>query len=172
MYCVYICTILRGQFKGTTSAIIVYGTVADCSECIATYNALVVVLQTTTSALYVIMHQPQCNNYTDIALSAFLCSIGQVLATETTTTPHLIGGKRLYKSLEFFYSLACKSQLWAITSLIRIMFTKQPIEIEKANMVATILVQIILCINILIHLTSLVPSESRLNSSQFQQILN
>ena len=56
-----------------------------------TYNALVVVLQTATSGLYIIMHRPQCN--TDIALTAVLCSIAQVPAAETTTTPHLIGGK-------------------------------------------------------------------------------
>ena len=30
-----------------------HGTIVDCSECIITYNALVAVLQTTTSALYV-----------------------------------------------------------------------------------------------------------------------
>ena len=46
--------------------------------------------------------------YTDIALAAVLCSNAQVPAAETTTTPHLIGGKVPHRSLEFFYSLTCK----------------------------------------------------------------
>ena len=70
--------------------------------------------------------------YTDIALAAVLCSIAQVPVAKTTTTPHLIGGKTLHRSLEFFYSLTCKGRLWAITSPIRIMY-KQPMAIEKAN---------------------------------------
>ena len=43
--------------------------------------------------------------YTDIALTAVLCSIAQVLMAKTTTIPHQIGGKTLHRSLEFFYSL-------------------------------------------------------------------
>ena len=96
--------------------------------------------------------------YTDIALAAVLCINAQVPAAETPTTPHLIGGETPHRSLEFFYSLTCKGRLWAITSPIS-MFTKQPMAIEKANAVATTLVHIYK--NVLIHLTSLVPSEPR-----------
>ena len=100
------------------------------------------------------MHRPQCN----IQILHWLrfCAAAQVPVAKTTTTPHLIGGKTLHRSLEFFYTLTCKGRLWAITSPIRIMFTKQPMAIEKANAVATALVYIY--INVLIHLTSLVPS--------------
>ena len=94
--------------------------------------------------------------YTGIALAAVLFSNAQVPAAETAATPHLIGGETPHRSLKFFYSLTCKGQLWAITSPIRIMFNKQPMAIEKANAVATTLVYIY--INILIYLTSLVPS--------------
>ena len=90
--------------------------------------------------------------YTDIALAAVLCSIAQVLVAKTTTTPHLIGGKTLHRSLEFFYSLTCKGRLWAITSPIRIMFTSSQWRSKKPTWVATTLVYIY--INVLIHLTS------------------
>ena len=63
---------------------------ADCNECIISYNAPTVV------------------QYTDIALAVVLSSIEEVLAAETAMTPHLIGGKTPYRSLEFFYSLTCK----------------------------------------------------------------
>ena len=92
----------------------------------------------------------------DIALAAVLCSIAQVPVVKTTTTPHLIGGKTLHRSLEFFYSLTCKGRLWAITSPIRIMFTSSQWRSKKPTRVATTLVYIY--INVLIHLTSLVPS--------------
>ena len=105
--------------------------------------------------------------YTDIALAAVLYSNAQVPAAEITMTPHLIGGKTPHRSLEFFHSLTCKGQLWAITSPICVMFTKQPIAIEKANTVATTLAYTY--INILIHLTNLVLSEPRLNRSSLQQ---
>ena len=72
--------------------------------------------------------------YTDIALAAVLCSIAQVPVVKTTTTPHLIGGRILHRSLEFFYSLTCKGRLWAIMSPIRTYNVyKQPMAIEKAN---------------------------------------
>ena len=100
--------------------------------------------------------------YTDIVLAAVLCINAQVPEAETPTTPHLIGGETPNRSLEFFYSLTCKGRLWAITSPIRIMFTKQPMAIEKANAVATTLVYIYK--NVLTHLTSLVPSEPKLCS--------
>ena len=111
------------------------------------------------------MHWSQCNR--QIALATVLCSNAQVPAAETTTTPHLIGGKTPHRSLKFFYSLTRKGRLSAITSPIRIMFTKQPIVIEKANAVATTLVY--MYINVLIHLTSLVPAELKLNCSLLRQ---
>ena len=150
-----ICTTLRGKFKRTASAIIcilhccrpqrvhynLYRTgcgFVDRNECIISYNA------------------PTAVQYTDIALAAVLCSIAQVLVAKTTTTPHLIGGKTLHRSLEFFYSLTCRGRLWAISSPIRIMFTSSQWRSEKPTRVATTLVYIY--INVLIHLTSLVPS--------------
>ena len=75
--------------------------------------------------------------YTDIALAAVLCNNVQVPGAETAMTPHLIGGKTPHRSLKFFYSLTSKGRLWAITSPICTMFTKQPMAIEKANAVAT-----------------------------------
>ena len=113
----------------------------DRSECIISYN-------TSTTV-----------QYTDIALVAVLCSIAQVPAAKTAMTPHLIGGERPHRSLEFFYSMTCKGRLWTITPPMCIMFTKQQMVIEKANVVATTLVYIYK--NVLIHLTSLVPSEPR-----------
>ena len=80
--------------------------------------------------------------YTDIALAAVLCSIAQVPMVKTTMTPHLIGGKTLHRSLEFFYSLTCKGRLWAITSPIRIMFTSSQWRSKKPTRVATTLVYI------------------------------
>ena len=103
-----------------------------------------------------IVHAPTTVQYTDIALAAVLCSIAQVPVAKTTTTPHLIGGRTLHRSLEFFYSLTCKGRLWAITSPIRIMFTSSQWRSKKPTRVATTLVYIY--INVLIHLTSLVPS--------------
>ena len=101
---------------------------------------------------------PTAVQYTDIALAAVLCSIAQVPVAKTTTTPHLIGGKTLHRSLEFFYSLTCKGRLWAITSPIRIMFTSSQWRSKKPTRVATTLVYIYIYINVLIYLTSLVPS--------------
>ena len=90
--------------------------------------------------------RPQCKKtavqYTDIALAAVLCSIAQVPVAKTTTTPHLIGGKTLHRSLEFFYNLTCKGRLWAITSPIRIMFTSSQWRSKKLTRVATTLVYI------------------------------
>ena len=80
--------------------------------------------------------------YTDIALAAVLCSIAQVPVAKTTTTPHLIGGKTLHRSLEFFYSLTCKGRLWAIMSPIRIMFTSSQWRSKNPTRVATTLVYI------------------------------
>ena len=94
--------------------------------------------------------------YIYIALATVLCSIAQVPVAKTTTIPHLIGGKTLHRSLEFFYSLTCKGRLWAITSPIRVMFTSSQWRSKKPTWVAGTLVYIY--INVLIHLTSLVPS--------------
>ena len=69
--------------------------------------------------------------YTDIAQAAVLCSISQVPAAETAMTPHLIGGKAPHRSLEFFHSLTGKSQLWVITSAIRIMFTSIQLQSKR-----------------------------------------
>ena len=96
----------------------------DHNECIISYNA------------------PTAVQYTDIALAGVLCSIAQVPVAKTTTTPHLIGGKTLHRSLEFFYNLTCKGRLWAITSPIRIMFTSSQWRSTKPTRVATTLVYI------------------------------
>ena len=59
-------------------------TAADHNECIITYNTLTTV------------------QYTDIVLAAVLCSIAQVLAADTTMTPHLAHGKMLHNHLNSF----------------------------------------------------------------------
>ena len=47
--------------------------------------------------------------YTDIALTVVLCSIAQVPAAKTATTPHLIGGKtdhsNFYRAINQLYIL-------------------------------------------------------------------
>ena len=66
--------------------LVINSTVLYRSECIISYTA------------------PSAVQYTNIALAAVLCSIAQVLAAETAMTPP-------HRSLKFFYSLTCKSQL-------------------------------------------------------------